>query len=32
MLTPYDTRLPPDLRDLKEEIEGYARAYGLDFY
>ena len=32
MLTPYDTRLPPDLRDLKQEIEGYARAYGLDFY
>jgi stage V sporulation protein R len=28
----YDTRLPPDLRALKEEIEGYARAYGLDFY
>src|SRR6266511_3545086 len=32
MLTPYDTRLPPDLRALKEEIEGYARGYGLDFY
>ncbi|MCI0461529.1 MAG: SpoVR family protein [Gemmataceae bacterium] len=29
---PYDTRLPPDLRALKEEIEGHARAYGLDFY
>src|SRR5918997_1224148 len=29
---PYDTRLPPDLRALKEEIEGYAREYGLDFY
>src|SRR3954468_8696622 len=29
---PYDTRLPPDLRALKEEIEGYARGYGLDFY
>ena len=32
MLTPYDTRLPPDLRALKEDIEGYARGYGLDFY
>jgi stage V sporulation protein R len=32
MLTPYDTRLPPDLRALKEEIEGYARGYGLDFW
>jgi stage V sporulation protein R len=32
MTTPYDTRLPPDLRALKEEIEGYAREYGLDFY
>ncbi len=29
---PYDTRLPPDLRALKEEIERHARAYGLDFY
>lgn len=29
---PYDTRLPPDLRALKAEIEGYARGYGLDFY
>ena len=29
---PYDTRLPPDLRALKQEIEGYAREYGLDFY
>lgn len=29
---PYDTRLPADLRALKEEIEGYARGYGLDFY
>jgi stage V sporulation protein R len=28
----YDTRLPPDLRVLKQEIEGYARGYGLDFY
>ncbi len=30
--TPYNTNLPPDLRALKEEIEGHARAYGLDFY
>ena len=30
--TPYDTRLPPDLRALQEEIEGYAREYGLDFF
>src|SRR5437899_858557 len=28
----YNTNLPPDLRLLKEEIEGYAREYGLDFY
>ena len=27
-----DTRLPPHLRDIQREIEGYARAYGLDFY
>jgi stage V sporulation protein R len=32
MHTPYDTNLPPHLRSLKEEIEGYARGYGLDFY
>src|SRR5271156_4634343 len=32
MLTPYNTNLPPDLRHMKEEIEGYARGYGLDFY
>jgi stage V sporulation protein R len=32
MLTPYNTNLPPDLRRMKEEIEGYARGYGLDFY
>jgi stage V sporulation protein R len=32
MSIPYDTRLPPDLRALKQEIEGYARDYGLDFY
>src|SRR3954454_25052416 len=30
--TYYNTNLPPDLRVLKEEIEGHARAYGLDFY
>src|ERR1700674_2591703 len=29
---PYDTKLPPDLRALKQEIERSARAYGLDFY
>jgi stage V sporulation protein R len=28
----YDTNLPPDLRDLKLQIEEYARGYGLDFY
>ncbi|HEY8505672.1 MAG TPA: SpoVR family protein, partial [Gemmataceae bacterium] len=28
----YDTRLPPHLRAMKEEIEGYAREYGLDFF
>jgi stage V sporulation protein R len=28
----YDTSLPSHLRSLKEEIEGYAREYGLDFY
>jgi stage V sporulation protein R len=32
MQTPYNTNLPPDLRSLKEEIEEYARGYGLDFY
>jgi stage V sporulation protein R len=32
MLTPYNTNLPPDLRHMKEEIEGYARGYGLDFF
>jgi stage V sporulation protein R len=31
-MKPYNTNLPPDLRALKEEIEGYARGYGLDFY
>jgi stage V sporulation protein R len=29
---PYDPSLPADLRALKQEIEGYARSYGLDFY
>src|ERR671938_113288 len=28
----YNTNLPPHLRVLKDEIEGYARAYGLDFF
>jgi stage V sporulation protein R len=28
----YNTSLPPHLRVLKDEIEGYARSYGLDFY
>ena len=28
----YDTNLPADLRSLKQEIEGYARECGLDFY
>src|SRR5438093_6258319 len=32
MAKPYDTRLPPHLAALKQEIEGYARGYGLDFY
>jgi stage V sporulation protein R len=32
MLTPYDTRLPPELRALQQEIEAKAREYGLDFY
>jgi stage V sporulation protein R len=32
MRTPYDTRLPAHLQAIKEEIEGYARGYGLDFY
>jgi stage V sporulation protein R len=27
-----DTRLPPHLWDIQREIEGYARAFGLDFY
>lgn len=28
----YNTNLPPHLRVLKDEIEGYAREYGLDFF
>jgi stage V sporulation protein R len=28
----YNTNLPPNLRVLKDEIEGYARGYGLDFF
>jgi stage V sporulation protein R len=32
MDAPYDTNLPPHLRSLQEEIEGYAREYGLDFF
>jgi stage V sporulation protein R len=32
MDTPYDTNLPAHLRSLQEEIEGYAREYGLDFF
>src|SRR5881394_249556 len=32
MNAPYDTRLPPDLRALKLEIEDHARKFGLDFY
>ena len=27
-----DTRLPPHLRDIQREIEGYARGFGLEFY
>ena len=32
MNTFYNTDLPPHLRVLKDEIEGIARGYGLDFY
>jgi len=32
MLRQYDTNLPPHLQSLKDEIEGYARGYGLDFF
>src|SRR5437773_735381 len=28
----YETNLPAHLRALQDEIEGYAREYGLDFY
>jgi stage V sporulation protein R len=28
----HNTNLPPHLRVLKDEIEGYARGYGLDFF
>ncbi len=28
----YDTKLPAHLRHIKEEIEGYAHSFGLDFY
>ncbi|MFO0852291.1 MAG: SpoVR family protein [Gemmataceae bacterium] len=28
----YNTNLPAHLRVLKDEIEGYAKGYGLDFY
>ena len=28
----YNTNLPANLRLLKDEIEGFARGYGLDFY
>jgi len=27
-----DTQIPPRLSDIKKEIEGYARGFGLDFY
>ena len=30
--TNFDTRLPPELRVLKDEIEAHARAFGLDFF
>src|SRR6202050_2420253 len=32
MTVPYDTRLPPELRTLKVDIEAHAREFGLDFY
>src|SRR5258705_12637939 len=32
MLTLSDTRLPAELCDLKLQIEGFVRDYGLDFY
>jgi stage V sporulation protein R len=27
-----DTRLPPHLRDIQRQVEGWAREFGLDFY
>jgi stage V sporulation protein R len=30
--TRYDTNLPTNLRSLQEEIEGFAREYGLEFF
>jgi stage V sporulation protein R len=30
--TPYDTSLTPELRAVQQEIEGYAREFGLDFF
>jgi stage V sporulation protein R len=32
MGTPFNTNLPPHLQALKQEIEGYAREFGLDFF
>src|SRR5258708_10041989 len=32
MVKHFDTNLPPHLKSLKDEIEGYARGYGLDFF
>jgi stage V sporulation protein R len=32
MNVPYDTKLPPDLRAIQEEIIAHARSFGLDFY
>lgn len=32
MLSHFNTNLPPHLRALKDEIEEYARGYGLDFF
>jgi stage V sporulation protein R len=31
-MKPYNTNLLPHLKALKDEIEGYARGYGLDFF
>jgi len=30
--TPYNTALTPELRAVQQEIEGYAREFGLDFF